>query len=47
MNIKASFAATRCNSEDRFQLFLIAQDSVFTNSTVVLLYVSYPSGDVL
>ena len=46
-HIEASFAAGHSNSEDHFQLFLIAQDSAFTNSTTVLLYSSYPAGGVV
>ena len=37
MHIEASFAAGHSNTEDHFQLFLMTQDSSFTNSTLVLL----------
>jgi hypothetical protein len=47
LHIGASFAASRSNSEDHFQLFVIAHDSVLTNSTTVLLYICYPAGEVL
>lgn len=47
MHIKVSFAASRGLSKGHFQLFLMPQDSVLTNSTVVLSYVSCPSGDFL
>jgi len=47
LHIEGSFAGSRSNPEDHFQLSLIAQDIVLANSTTVLLHICYPAGEVL